>query len=86
MDIITAVTFIKSIKDTYGDNLKATMLEQARNNMSAGILVAMETASFGLVTDDPTYLTDFAEAGGDVDYLNQVRDIFLEVRGEVYGI
>ena len=86
MDISTAVTFIKSIKDTYGDNLKATMLKQVRNNMAAGYVVAMETASFGLVTDDPTYLTDFTEAGGDVEYLNQVRDIFLEVRGQVYGI
>lgn len=81
-----AVTFINSVRDTYGDRVEEVMAEHARTHPSSTNAVCLESTCFGLRTDDPAFMTAFAEAGGDVQYLERMAKAFVAIRTSIYGI
>lgn len=82
----TAVNFVNSVKETYGDKAHIVMEQQARINFQQNQHIAIETMTFGLVSFQPEYMHEFKQAGGDVDYLNYLNNAFLNVRSKLYGL
>ena len=86
MSINIAVQWVNSIKESYGDNVEAGMEAYALSHMHGASIVAMNTQMFGMQSDDPRYLTEFANAGGDVEYLEHLTKAFINVRRKVFGL
>lgn len=86
MSINTAVRWVDSVKESYGDNVESVMESHVQSHMQGALLIAMNTQMFGLQSDDPHYLTEFANAGGDVEYLEHLTKAFINVRSKVFGL
>ena len=86
MDIKTSVDWINSVRDSYGDSIEAVMTAHCIANQNSAGAVFHNTATFGILSLDPEFLTDFAKEGGDVQYLEKATQTFLNVRSKVFGL
>lgn len=86
MDIQASVNWINSVRDSYGDSIESVMTAHCLANPQHSSIVAMTTMSFGLHSLEPEFLTDFANAGGDVQYLEKATEAFLSVRSKYFGL
>lgn len=86
MDIQASVNWINSVRDSYGDSIESVMTAHCLANPQHSGIVAMTTTSFGLHSLEPEFLTDFANAGGDVQYLEKATEAFLSVRSKYFGL
>lgn len=86
MDIQTSVNWVNSVCDTYADSVESVMEQHAINNLKHSSVIAANTLAFGLVTDDAEYLTAFANAGGNVEYLLKINQAFINIRSKHFGL
>lgn len=86
MDIKTSVNWVNSVCDSYGDSVQLVMEQHALNNLHHSSAIATNTLTFGIVTDDPEYLTAFANAGGNVEYLHKISQAFINIRSKHFGL
>ena len=86
MDIKTSVDWINSVRDSYGDSIEAVMTAHCMAKQNNAGAVFHNTATFGILSLDPEFLTDFAKEGGDVQYLEKATQTFLNVRSKVFGL
>ena len=86
MDIQTSVDWINSVRDSYGDSIESVMTAHCLANPQHSSTVAMFTLTFDLHSLDPEFLTSFANAGGDVQYLEKATEAFINVRSKYCGL
>ena len=86
MDIVTQVQWVNSIKEHYGNSVEAVMESHVQSHQAHSTQVALNTQMFGLISEYPDYLTEFANAGGNVEYLEYLTNTFINVRSKVLGL
>lgn len=82
----TMVDWVNSVKECHGTNVESVMEAHLIKHQASAQHAAQQTIAFGLMTDCPTFLDEFKELGGDVDYLLYVADCFLKVRSKYFGL
>lgn len=80
MELEKQITWVNSIKETYGDTIEEAMMQSVTQE------AALQTVVFGLLTTEAEFMHQFEKAGGDLAYLTRCHTAYMNARYAVLGM